>query len=433
MSHKQNSDSVFPLHSVKKFYILEYIYVLLESVAKYTNRDQVFESFKRLKIKFRLGESKYKKLSTDQENLTKTQVDRYKLTFRQVIEEAKQYGLIDEDNEGNFTLNPKGGELIQTYQNKGAVAFNQELLKYMESKYEAFRYLIEFLYNINKKKPGLLIIPNYSPRLLKFEKSKFRTTSDIQKYSKALIVRLQEDIKKYLGKAVDLEAENRTILNKLVESGLISRDPKFEFDPKKYNVITKRFRDFWINYFLQHIYRYDASMASFEIWIYRGKQIGIMHVTEFYPNFNGRVVYPTSIIAKSTVSDDFSKLYTYPDGNSLFMHNPEGNDNQEKFVDFLVKAYFEVRKNNPSYFVNLPTIREIVCYNMKISEPIFQNLLEKIYKLNLAGKLRIRISLEVDKLPEESKAMYLKKEPVMVDGKYRNIIAIDVAKGIQPI
>jgi hypothetical protein len=55
-------------------------------------------------------------------------------------------------------------------------------------------------------------------------------------------------------------------------------------------------------------------------------------------------------------------------------------------------------------------------------------MLETIYRMNLAGKLRIKISLEVDKLPEETKAMYLKKEPVIVDGKYRNIIAIDVTK-----
>ncbi len=66
---------------------------------------------------------------------------------------------------------------------------------------------------------------------------------------------------------------------------------------------------------------------------------------------------------------------------------------------------------------------------LKISEYIFEGFLDHAYKLNLAGKLAVRISLEVDKLPEETKAMYLTKEPVMVDGKYRNIIAIDVAKG----
>ena len=102
--------------------------------------------------------------------------------------------------------------------------------------------------------------------------------------------------------------------------------------------------------------------------------------------------------------------------------------NQNDFVDCLVKSYFDLRPSNRSDFINLIALRELVCYSMKISESIFQDFLNKIYKLNLIGELRIGISLEVDRLPEETKAMYLKREPVMVDGKYRNIIAIDVTK-----
>ena len=59
----------------------------------------------------------------------------------------------------------------------------------------------------------------------------------------------------------------------------------------------------------------------------------------------------------------------------------------------------------------------------------FEESLNEIYRLNLSGRLKIQISLEVDKLPEETSAMYMKQEPVMVDGNYRNIIAIDVTKG----
>ena len=76
-----------------------------------------------------------------------------------------------------------------------------------------------------------------------------------------------------------------------------------------------------------------------------------------------------------------------------------------------------------------PLCANSVCLDMKISEHVFEAFLNSIYKLNLAGQLKVQISLEVDKLPEETQAMYLKQEPVMVDGKYRNIIAIDVTKG----
>ena len=44
-----------PLQSVKKFYFLEYFYVLLKSIEKYSDREQVFNSFKILKQEHRLA------------------------------------------------------------------------------------------------------------------------------------------------------------------------------------------------------------------------------------------------------------------------------------------------------------------------------------------------------------------------------------------
>lgn len=418
-----------PLQSVKKFYFLEYFYVLLKSIERYSDREQVFNSFKILKQEHRLGESKYKTLTSDNENLSKTQLDRYRYTLGQVIDEAANYGLISEDNDGYLQLTEDGRELISQYQSGNHARFNQSLFGLMERRYGAFRYLIEFLYKVNQYKPGLLVLPIYSPAQLHFEKSSVRTTRDIIEYSEVLVKRLEQDIYKHLGTASNLSEQNRILVSRLIDSGLLPQDNIAEFAPEKYNVITKRFRDFWITYFLQEIYKYEHSLSSFDIWTYRGKQIGIIQATEFYPNFNGRIVYPTSVIARSTESPDFEKLHTYSDGFSLFMHNPVGEKNQEKFVDYMVKAYFDFRRSSRSYFINLAALREIVCYNMKISESLFEDFLNTTYRLNLAGDLKIRISLEVDRLPEETKAIYLKQEPVMVDGKYRNIIAIDVPKG----
>jgi hypothetical protein len=60
---------------------------------------------------------------------------------------------------------------------------------------------------------------------------------------------------------------------------------------------------------------------------------------------------------------------------------------------------------------------------MRISEYLFDKFLSYAYH----QRLKIKISLEVDKLPDETQVMYVQREPVMVDGKYRNIIAIDLA------
>ena len=417
------------LQSVKKFYFLEYFYVLLKSVEKHSDKNQIFNSFKILKQKYQLGESKYKRLFTDNENLSRPKINRYQYTLNQVIDESKEYNLIEENKSGEIFLTKEGQKLLFQFQDKGLMEFNHSLLKLMESKYNAFRYLINFLYNANRHRPGLVIIPNYSPRLLDFERSEIQTTGDFLKYSKALVNKLENDIKNFLGQHRNLKKENEKLVQKLIESELIPKSPNEQFTPKNFYVITKRFRDFWINYFLKEIYQFEFSMSSFDIWTYRGKRIGIIQATEFYPNFHGRIVYPTSVIIKETRSRDFQKLYEYADGNCLYMHNPNYEINQEKFVDTLVKAYFDLRRSNTSYFINLSALRELVCYNMKISDSIFQFYLENIYKLKYSGELKIRISLEVDKLPEETKAIYLKREPVMVDGKYRNIIAIDVTKG----
>lgn len=419
-----------PIHSVKKFYFLEYFYVLLKSIEKYSEKELVFNSFKILKHKYRLGESKYKTLASEVDNPSKPQLNRYWYTFEQVIDEAGEYGLVHySSDKTDLHLTEKGIALLKQYTEHGIKEFNRALFGFMETKYGAFRYLIEFLYKVNKYKPGLLVFPNYSPRQLHFERMVIKTRDDIVKYSEALVQRLEEDIQKYLGEKKNLVDKNKQLLMTLTEADLIPPAPTQEFPPEKYNVITKRFRDFWINYFLKEIYQYDYSLNSFDIWTYRGKQIGIIQATEFYPNFNGRLVYPTAVVLKSVQSNDFRKLYDYSEGLSLFVHEPRGDKNQNRFVDSLVKAYFDLRRSNRSYFINLSALREIVCYDMKISENLFEEFLNTVYKLNLAGELKIRISLEVDKLPEETQAMYLKREPVMVDGKYRNIIAIDVAKG----
>ena len=89
-------DGRSPNLSVRKFYFLEYFYILLRSIERYREREQVFNSFKLLKQEHRLGESKFKKLTVEAEDLTPTQLSRYRYTFGQVLEDAKEYRLVKE-------------------------------------------------------------------------------------------------------------------------------------------------------------------------------------------------------------------------------------------------------------------------------------------------------------------------------------------------
>ena len=42
--------------------------------------------------------------------------------------------------------------------------------------------------------------------------------------------------------------------------------------------------------------------------------------------------------------------------------------------------------------------------------------------MNISGNLKINISLESDKLPQETKAIYLRREPILINESYKNII-----------
>ncbi len=412
-------------HSVKKFYFLEYFYVLLKSVQSYSSNQRIFEQFLALKQEYQLGLSKYKKLTADDPASPK-RMGKYKYTFDQVMAEAVEYRLVEANIIETF-LTPLGKSAIEKYENDGSYSFNKLLFTLMEKRYSAFRYILDVCYEANPEKSGLLIFPIYSANRLGIERNSIKTSSDLREYFSTLRIQLEKDISKYLGKTVNLTEKNNELVDRLVNAELLPRNGLQVFDSKKYNVILKRVRDFWLKYFLQDLYNYQFSLHSFDIWAYRGKQIGVLHITEFYPdpNFSGRVVYPLSVIKRSIASQNFHDLFSYSDNLKIYLHQPSWEDeaNREEFLKNLHQAYLDVRRNARSYFVNLASVREIVCYTLKISEYLFDQYLERAYH----EKFKIKISLEVDKLPEETNAIYLRRTPVMIDGKYRNIIAVDLA------
>lgn len=412
---------------VKKFYFLDYLYILLQSCKMYEDRNKIFSNFKVLKEKERLGESKYRKLTTELTDLSKKQEQRYIYTFEQVITEAVNYDLVKEQKR-NLYLTDLGNECLQVG-DKDRRPFYERLLELMESKYFAFYHLINLCYDQNRTKNGLLIFPIYSPRKLGFEKSEMKTNGDWIKYSYKLKKKIEIDIENFLGQRLDLKNANDSLLNNLFDDNVLSKDQEELFQQNKYNSIINRFRKYWLNYFLKNIYQYPYSFETFNIWLERGKQLGIVHTTEFYPDFDGRLVFPTSIIVRRNNNNDLSKIFSYKNGENLYIHKLQWtHTNQERFVDSLVDAYFNLKRRRGTHFIRLSDLRERVCYKRRIPSFVFNEFLEKIYNRNLKGDTRIQISLEADRLPYETNAMYLKREPVSINGQYKNIIAIDYRK-----
>ncbi len=414
---------------VKKFYFIEYFYILLKSAEHYSDKEKVFENFKNLKHKFQLGESKYKKLTQDVDVLSETQITRYRYTFDQVISEANSYGLIREKN-NEILLKDFGIKALNDFE-KGKLEFNKHMLQLMESKYNAFYHLIKLCYKSNEHKQGVLILPVYSPLKLGFKKDGLKNNTHIYDYLKALTKKLESDIKTYTHKKINLTTAESILIDELIADNYISNDLTSGYDSKNYNSLLKKVRSYWLNFFLKSIYNYTYSFDTFNIWVERGKQLGVLHSTEFYPNLDGRMVYPTSIISQShVVNEDFLKVYEYENKEVLYIHRPQWKNekNRELFVKTLVDTYFDLKRVRGNLFINLSDLKEKVCFKIRIPGFLFDQCLEETYHLNLKDELHIQISLEADRLPQETSAMYLKREPVLVNGKYKNIIAIDYKK-----
>jgi hypothetical protein len=418
------------LTDTKKFYFLEYFYILLKSVEKFNEPQEVFSSFKEYKENLFLGESRYKKIATSSEELTNKQIGRYKYTFNEVLEESKIYELVISDKEGNLKIGKNGKELLKFYDLNGHDAFYSNLFKLIETKTNGFQYFIKSLYELNQNKSGMIILPIYSPLKLNIKKNDITKTGDIIDYLEKLLTKIKVEISIHLPliKDVNLENANKKLIDRLKDLKLIGDENSSRIEMKHYNGIIKRIRDYWLNFFLNDIYKLKVSLSYFDIWIFRAKQFGLINSTEFYPNYNGKIVYPVSIISNSSNSHDFQLFHTYINGEKLFLHKPNWDSFQDTFIMEIYKSYFDLKKSNRSYFINLLDLSEIVCYKLKISFKTFVEFLESAYQLNLKNRLQIKISLEADRLPFETNAMYLKRDPIIIDNKLRNIIAIDLTK-----
>jgi hypothetical protein len=428
---------------VKKFYFLDYFYILLKSIQTFSKNDDIFESFKHLKHKFQLGESKYRKLTQDNEILTEEQIKRYKYTFEQVIIESLEYKLIklkqglkivlhskSKKNQSiknnSYTLTDEGNNALLIFENNRQ-EYYRYIFKFIEKNYYGIYYLLKIIYEDKNLKNGLMIFPIYSPLKLGIEKSKMTSNKDIFNYSSLLVKQLEDDISQYTNKCISLKDSEKELLNKLIKDGLLSTNMNDIFINSNYNALINRFRKYWLNYFLINIYKYEHSYSTFNIWIERAKQVGIINTTEFYPDFDGRIVYPTSILLQKVKNSDFKEYFSYPNQEKLFVHNPNWTKDviQQEFVKFLAESYFEIKQVKKFQFIILSDVKEKVCFKMRISGFVFDDFLEKTYLLNLQGKLIISISLEADKLPQETSAMYLKREPILINGKLKNNISLE--------
>jgi hypothetical protein len=380
-----------------------------------------------LKEERALGESKFKTKAKVTGEPAKRQLDRFKYTFSQVADEAKDYGLVSEDDEV-FRITEDGKALVESF---GSQGFRFEILQRMEDKFGAFRYLLNQMFGSDVASNGVLLFPLYSPLDLGILKKDIVCGNDVMDYGNKLKNQIESDVYKLLDTRLELPNANLSIIPRLKDAGKLPKSDSEPFERNQYTAIISRYRKFWFSHLLQSVYGIRLSESTFEVWVYRGKQLGTINVTEQYPGMSGRIVYPVAVVSGSSDRDDFQKAFCYDDDNCLWLHEPSPQNFLGTFVDSLTEAYFGQRRSARSYFTSLYVVREIVCMKCKISEKRFEILLNESYEKSLASELKIKISLEVDRVPSETSATYLRREPILVRSNPYNIIAIDLGAKIK--
>lgn len=420
-----NEVSVQTKYTPRKFYFIEYFYIFLKSIRETSSNDRAFDLFRQLKEELALGESKFKTRARTQGDPTKRQLERYRYTFNQVAEESRTYKLAKGNKESTYGLTNDGQELLDAY---GTPDFRFGIIERMERHYGAFRYLLETMYRSNPNNGGVLLFPLYSPLELGIQKRDITCAEHLKNYGDELGARVKNDLATLTGTTIDLPDANKTIIPKLKEAEKLPADDRRPFPRNEYTAIISRYRKFWFSYLLQNVYGVELSESTFEVWVYRGKQLGTINVTEQYPGLNGRLAYPVSIV-RDSAGEDFCTAFSYNDA-TLWLHEPSPDSFLNRFVDNLTEAYVSQRRSAQSYFTSLYVLREIVCLKCKLSEKRFELLLNAAYEQSIQGALRIRISLEVDRTPGETSATYLRREPVLIRSQPFNIIGIDFASSI---
>lgn len=420
------TEDLIVLQYAKRFYFIEYYALLLGAINKYSIVSQAQKEFIYQKNSHYLGLSRYRKISSNNEDgtLLKSK-DKYEYTFSQVLLECKNFNLVEENKQlKNLSLTIDGEKLLEAYRTN-KTQYKEILLQLMERKYTAFSYLLDKIYKISPKKSGLIIFPNYSPNDLGFTKSEFLTVETVHQYIEKYEQRIVDDIKKYINQNYEVTNETLELITELKDKGYISDKLSDEFNLKKYNAVVRKTQVFWRNRLLK-FYGISSRWQSFEIWIYRAKQLGILNTTPFYPDFLGQIIYPVAIITKKEFlnNTNYKLVMNYKNEKFLYKRNVQWETIENDFFNELWNVYSELKKRNRINFLSLHNIKEIVCYNLKISYEQFSEFLNIAYEKSLNGNTSYSISLEADKLPEETNAIYIKREPIFVNGKNRNIISL---------
>ncbi|WNB16904.1 hypothetical protein [Marivirga arenosa] len=399
------------LKSVRRFYHLDFYYFLLYIVKEGRNSySEIYE----------YAATKKSELSKIARSIESKEKFNSEYALNSVIKESIQFEFIKVVNE-NFVLSETGERLLYLFQNdqdKADVVICQKF----ETHFGRISQIIKFLYQANSDH-GLVVFPKYSPSYLGYTVRQLYDNSSLEKYCRDFSRCAFNDVKKYM----NIEINHNEIYYKLLNGLQVFLD---KMNGRTSNInVTREVKSITYSYFINLFFGETFERTSFDIWIRRAKELKLLNFSEFFPEINCMVIYPLAKVIPANIENqkELRVMANTLNKEYLIRLEPKWNNIKDNFVQTLWENYVELRKIKNNFFISVQDLRDIVCFKLQLSELDFTKFLGIAYEESISEQIKnFKISLEVDRAPEERTFVTSKRYPILINNIPKNIIGIKI-------
>jgi len=163
---------------------------------------------------------------------------------------------------------------------------------------------------------------------------------------------------------------------------------------------------------------------TFRPWCPRMQALELVGYTDWHPNVQGRLLFPTALFRTSGDDGQFEELpgIRHPDGRTLFLHQPSWEGWSEQFWQTLATVYGEAFGRVRARYVSLPDVRDEVCRRLRLSPARFDWFLEHALA-QVPEDGGWHLSIETDMREDLRTARGLVRRPVYVHKVPHTLIA----------
>lgn len=271
--------------------------------------------------------------------------------------------------------------------------------------------LLDRMFLINPNERGVIVIPQ--PIL----NSLNETIEEIKPSLLNLIQRWNGALKSRMSGFKPLSPSDT--IDKIIKDSL-SRWDKLSQSQRRSN-ITKAFAD----RFLESMFNGLMTPSDVRIWQSRLDWAGITHTGQQLPGVEAHVWFPVgNYFNENEIMSFYEPIHELGQDDKVFCcYLPYGKEFQKRFCEILNEGYLKEQEEEGMEYVSLLSVRDWVCYRLRVSHQVFERTLQELFPKSLRGDLPFTLALEVDITPKEMRDLG-RGRPVVIDGTPRYIIAM---------